>query len=63
MTERGGGFVTLSNACVGGNPGGSATTKQEVLENYRSRNHMSDNTHGVAAYIYAALEYERLLAS
>ena len=62
MTERRG-FVTLSNACVGGNPGGSATAKQEVLENYRSRNYMSDNTHGVAPYIYAALEHERLLAS
>ena len=62
MAERRG-LVTLSNACVGGNPGGSATTKQEVLENYRSRNHMSGNTHGVAPHIYAALEYERLLAS
>lgn len=60
FVSESGGRVTLANTCTGGNPGASATTSVGVLANYCSKNYMSDNTHGEAPYIWAALEYERL---
>lgn len=55
--------LNYANVVKGGNPGGDNTTKQAVFNNYCSRDFMTNNTHGIAPLIYAALEYERLTNS
>lgn len=61
VVKNSNGTVSLSNVCKGGNPGNSCSTKQQVLDLYCSKDYMSNNTHGVAPYIWAAIEYEKLV--
>ena len=59
ITENNG-VLTLNNCASGGNPGGSSTTRAEVLENYYSKTINTDDSHGIAPFIWASLEYEQL---
>lgn len=54
------GVLTLNNCASGGNPGGSSTTRAEVLENYYGKTINTDDSHGIAPFIWASLEYEQL---
>ena len=60
FVEINGASVTLKKCVTGGNPGGTSTTKQQVLENYYSKSFADNDLHGVGPFIMASLEYELL---
>ena len=52
--------VTIANCVTGGNPGASSTNRTQVLENYYVKRYADNNEHGVAPFIMASLEYEKM---
>jgi unsaturated rhamnogalacturonyl hydrolase len=62
------GKLSISNVAQIGNPGNNysngtqLSTKEDVFNNYCLLPFMTNNSHGVAPFIYAAIEYDKLTA-
>ena len=59
ITESGS-DLSINSICPSSNPGVGCSTREQVLELYCSKTYVSNNSHGLAPFIWAAIEYEQL---